>query len=456
LDWAHNSRAIDRRRLFTGAGALLATMGLANTSAQDPAPIPVPVRIQTPDLVFVDVLQQQLDRFELVADSAPLLLSIVPAEPAPDSLLNDLRLNGRRFSGSFVPSWLIPDLVRDEFISEAPPPPSPLPSAIAHLRSFGGTWIATDFDHDCDVLFLRTDLMPIVPETWEQLLVSAESAGLGLAIPRTHAQQIVDHFCSMAASIVGEAEFWFEPESMDPAIASPAHVTALEMWKELARHTPASASLGSTGDLWRSFTEGESAALVASSDFLPYALQQGLDPAMVAVTPLPGAASPTGDVRRVGNTTGPNWGGVTIAGSSQHQMVMTFLEFLADPVTQRELSTNIASGISPAPIEPTEFLNAFTALGWPAEVTQSWLDAIASTLTNPFQLQPLRIAETRRYLLALEKRIVAFLETENASAADALAAAAEDWRGINDAIDVDVQRDLFARSRMAPPTQKAT
>ena len=130
-------------------------MSPASAFAQDAVPTPVPIRIQTPDLAFVNALQRQLSAYRATAEANGLLLSIVSAEPASDSLLNDLRLNGRRFSGAFVPYWLIPDLIRDGFIAPANSPPASLPPAVAQLRSFGGEWVATDFDHDCDLLFLR-------------------------------------------------------------------------------------------------------------------------------------------------------------------------------------------------------------------------------------------------------------------------------------------------------------
>ena len=129
------------------------------------------------------------------------------------------------------------------------------------------------------------------------------------------------------------------------------------------------------------------------------------------------------------------------------------LEYLAEPAAQRSLVTDPTTGATLAAAGSVTTQEALEVSGWPESLTRLWLQAIDATFSNPVQLQPLRIAETRRYLLALEQRIVAYLDGEVSSAADVLEAAAEDWRAINDAIGVETQRDLFHRSRMAPPAQ---
>ncbi len=450
---AWNGSTLDRRRFLTGAGAALGAVSLSGVSSQEPAPTPIPIRIQTPDLAFVDALQQQLEQFQIATGPNDLILSIVPAEPASDSLLSDLRSNNQRFSGALVPWWLVPDLVRGGFIAPANPPPRPLPPAIATLRSFGGEWVATDFDHDCDLLFLRADRVSSIPETWSELLDLAETNDLALAIPQTHAQQAVDHFCSMAASVVGTGEFWLDPDPMDPLIASPAHREALETWKALSDRTPAAVRTGSTGDLWQSFVEGETVALVASAAFLPFALQTRLDSAVLIVAELPGWTAEDGVILRAGNTTGTNWGGVTIAGTADQATVGAFLDALAQPDAQHALAASVTSGVTPAALDAQAELDALTAAGWPEVLTASWLDTISATVGNPLQLSPLRIAETRRYLLSLENHIVAYLASDSGSAEDMLQAAATEWRDINQAIDIDIQRELYGKSRMAAPGQ---
>lgn len=432
-------------------------MGLGYAGAQDVAPTPVPVRIQTPDLAFVDALQTQLSRYQRAGGDDALLLSLVAAEPASDSLMSDIRSNGRRFAGAFVPHWLIPDLVRDAFIESAVPPPSPLPHAIAQLRSFGGEWVSTDLDHDCDLLYVRRDLLANAavdpPETWTQLLDSATSSRLTLAIPQNHAQQSADHFCAMAASFVGADEFWFDPEGMAPAIASAAHQQALETWKSLARLTPDSIRSGSTGDLWDSFLNGSSAMLVASADFFPFAIQQAMEPNLIGIVPLPGVLNIDKTVQRAGNVAGPNWGGVAISGSPGVDAASGYLEYVATADAQFELVTDPTAGITPAVADLEATRNEFSAKDWPVEPTMTWLSAISQTYSNPVQLPALRVAETRRYLLALENRIVPYLASDAGSASETLEAAANDWEEITEAIGVSTQRDLHQRSLMPPPTQ---
>ncbi len=424
------------------------------SAAQDVVPTPVPIRIQTPNLAFVDALQMQLGAYQAKSGADNLVLSIVSSEPASDSLLNDLRLKGRRFAGAFVPNWLIPDLVRDGFIVPASPPPLPLPPAIAQLRSFGGKWIATDFDHDCDLLYTRLDMVErtgfVTPETWEDLLGLLDSTGLRISLPRSHAEQVVDHFTAMAACYVGDAPFWFHPDTMQPALAGDAHQRALDAWKGLAQYSVESSS---TGDLWQSFIDGRAAFLVGSADALPYMLDASLDPEVIGVSRLPGVRMNDGKARHVGNSTGANWGGVTIAGLDYAGAVVGFFDELATSESQIALWTDTSSGVIPAVVDAAVGMETAAPFGWPNAPSAAWLTAIEETQNNPIQLLPLRIAETGRYLQALEQRIVSFLEGDIASSSEALELAASDWDAINQAIDIEIQHDLFARSSMPPPIE---
>lgn len=439
-------------------------MGPVRVVAQSaaPSPTPAPTRIQTPDLAFAEALQRALAAWSSENDAGGLILSIVPAEPASDSLLDDARSGARRFSGSFVPSWLIPDLVRDDFILPAPAPSQPLPASIAQLRSFGGEWYATDLDHDCDLLFYRRDVLErhdLDPaDTWETLLDQVTELGIGL--PITQSQQVVDHFASMAASFVlipdPAAPFWFDSLEMTPAISSDSHRQALELWHALGRSMPGTLRSGSTGALWQALIDGSLTYLIASADFLPFALERGVDPSVLGVSPLPGVARANGSVQRAGNVTGASWGGVTMssAGDRAKANVSGFLASLASNDTQQSFWTDQTTGIVPAPTsdaDVTKMTAALTSAGWPDRLSSAWLGALHQTFTNPVQLPALRIAETRRYLRALEARIVPFLTTDDTTAAEALAAAASDWTAINEAIGVDTQRDLFQRSLEPPP-----
>jgi multiple sugar transport system substrate-binding protein len=462
--------SLDRRRLLVGAGAA-ALLGPSSARAQSaaPSPTPTPIRIQTPDLAFADALNQAKDSWSVANDAADLILSIVPAEPASDSLLNDARSGARRFSGSVIPNWLISDLVRDEYIVPATAPPETLPASITQLRSFGGEWYATDLDHDCDLLFFRRDLLDRTDldpaDTWETLLdqvteLTARGNG-GVGLPMNHAQQVVDHFASMAASFVlgsdPDAHFWFDPNTMTPSIASFDHQRALDLWRKLGRTMTESLRAGSTGDLWRALADGTVVYLVASADFLPFALDQNMDPGVLGISPLPGATGANGSIQRAGNVTGASWGGVTMSstGDRARTEVSGFLASMANPDAQEALWVDRATGIVPAPASDSD-VTSMTAvladLGWPEHLSSAWLGALHRTFTNPLQLPALRIAETRRYMNALEDRIVPYLASDETSAADCLTAAASDWIAINEAIGVETQRDLYTRSLMPPPS----
>ena len=436
----------------------------ANTLGVHGALPVVPALIQTPDLAFAEPLRLFFDRWARDHGIDDVQLSIVRAEPASDSLLNDARTGLARFAGAFVPSWLIPDLIRDHFIDDADPPPAPLPPAVAQLRAFGGRWVASDFDHDCDLLYSRIDLLEqhgLSPaETWDALEQQSsllfDQIGGGIALPQTHAQQVVDHFASMAAgfaiSDTDSSHFWFDPETMRPAIGSEAHLQALERWRALARTTPAPARAGSTSDLWQSFLDGTTAYLLASARFLPYALEREIDPAAIGISELPGTRASDGTVYRVGNSTGANWGGVVLRTASEDasSAIRAFFGSLAEPEIQAALWPDRSSGIIPATVDATE-LASLPASNWPQPTTTAWLDAIHRTLHNPVQLPALRIAETRRYLQALEECIVPLLASAEKSAGEALAEAVERWVEIDSAIGLETQQQLLRQSLMPPP-----
>ncbi len=422
-----------------------------------------PTRIQTPDLAFAEPVLRLFSDWANARSADGIELSIVSPESAANVLLDDARSGGGQYSAAFVPNWLLSDLVRDDFIEPASPPPTPIPRSVAQLRSFGGEWVATDLDHDCDLLYFRTDLLDrhglSVATTWDELERQAtllfDRIDGGVATPQTHAQQAVDHFASMAALFAmldsDPAGFWFDPESMQPSIASEPYAIALDQWRTLARTTPEAVRSGSTGDLWRAFLDGKTGYLIGSADFLPFALQSGIDRATIGISELPGITGNDGGLWRVGNTTGASWGGVIMRSASKQGMTgaRAFFDHLAMPGSQTALSTDVSSGITPAPGDAST-IDAFATAGWPEEPTSAWLAAIGNTLDNPLQVPPLRIAETRRYLRALEDRIVPLLASDAAPAA-ALSAAAGDWNEINQAIGVETQRDLYARSLMPPP-----
>lgn len=459
------SPALHRRHFLARAGAAGVGLAFAGATGRGAAqPSPSPIRIQTPDLAFADPLRQILASWATVSDTSSLVLSIVPAEPATDSLLRDARSASAQFAAAFVPVWSISDLVRDGFIAPVSPPPQPVWPALAQLRSFGGEWVASDLDHDCDLLYYRVDLLERyglpVAQTWEELqeqatLLSELMTG-GIALPRSHAQQVVDHFTSMSAAFVipgsDPGHFWFDPDTMQPSIASTPHVHALDVWRDLARTTPDTLRTGSTAALWEAFIGGSVAYLIASADFLPYAIERRVESDAIGVAQLPGNRSAGDTVQHVGNTTGASWGGVLMraAGEQALSEVQAFFDHLALPNTQATLTADRSSGITAPPADSSQ-LDRFSATGWPAQSTSAWIDAINHTLTNPMQLPPLRVAETRRYLQALEAHIVPFLQSDHGDAAETLAAAANDWQQINAAIGVDTQRSLYEQSLMPPP-----
>jgi ABC-type glycerol-3-phosphate transport system substrate-binding protein len=340
--------------------------------------------------------------------------------------------------------------------------------AIAQLRSFGGEWFATDLDHDCDLLYFRQDLLEqngLEPaETWPSLLDQVQELTArgqpGIGLPVTHSQQVIDHFVAMAAAFAlgsnPTASFWFDLDTMVPAIASDDHRQALDLWRALGQTMSPELHAGSTGDLWQALIDGRVSYLVASADVLPFALERGLDPGALGIAALPGVTGASGSMQRVGNVGGPSWGGVTMSstGDRARTEATAFLTSLAAPDIQRVFWSDRSTGITPAPASKSDIATmgvTLTDAGWPEQPAADWLTALHATFSNPRQLPALRIAETRRYLQAMEDRIVPFLASDDDSAAETLAAVAADWTAINEAIGTDTQHDLYLRSLMPAP-----
>jgi multiple sugar transport system substrate-binding protein len=245
---------------------------------------------------------------------------------------------------------------------------------------------------------------------------------------------------------------------MSPSIASDGHQRALQRWRELAQYMPNELRDGSTGDLWQAFVEGSVAYLVAQADFFPYAIERGIDPGVLGAMPLPGEKRASGEIISAGNVTGASWGGVTMSSASDRPAaeVTAVLRDFAALESQQRLWSDLSTGVTPAPASQADaerISSTLAASGWPEAATSLWTNAIGSTFASPIQLPALRIAETRRYLQALEDRIVPFLVSGDGSAADTLSAAASDWDEINAAIGIETQLDLYTRSLMLPPSE---
>lgn len=455
-----HSRSTNRRQWLTGAGSLLATATLASGRSPERSVAVEPIRLRIPEVAFVDHLDMRIRDWNSDPTHHPIQPVVVDAEPAVDWLLDDLRAGRNQAAGAIVPYWSVPDLVRDAFIGPVAAPSSSLPLSIRRLLSFGGSWVSTAFDHDCTLIYVDSGVISSTGrtiETWDDLLVVAQ--GRTVALPRTAAQQVSAHVVALAAAAgvdpAAPERFWFDPETMEPQLDRTSFGVALSFWKQLGSQAWEDADWSTTGDLWRAFVAGEADILIASADFLPFALEAGVDSDRIEILALPAAEGPDGVVRRVGSVTGPNWSGVVIRDAPNATELEEFLRLLSTPDTLDPFALDPASGIVPAPDVngyDLDQVDAFVAGGWPEKATAQWLAAVGRTLSNAIQLPPLRIAETPRYTRALDRHVTAFFDGAPDSADEATNAATREWTEITQAIGIETQRSLLQRSLELPPS----
>jgi len=308
------------------------------------------------------------------------------------------------------------------------------------------------------------------PETWEALDALARflhgrdldgdgdtEAGLALALGPDEQDVAASILLARAAASGFHPDFYsflLNSDTMEPRIDSPPFVQALEALIKLKDVGPESDAPLDIEAARAAFRSGEAALLIDRAERADAWIEEDSDLA-VGVARLPGASlvfNPDRDrwesEDRPNRPTylphGGGWLAAVGAGSEHVEAARDFALYLIEEETAARLRADPRARIVP-------LRSRLIALGPPetgsfaALERRTWSDAVSRTLLADRVVSGLRIPGARGYFADLEAARTR-AAAGDASAAEALAAAAEAWRERTDTLGLERQRWHYRRS----------
>jgi multiple sugar transport system substrate-binding protein len=395
----------------------------------------------------------------------------VPLAEQLNKTITDLRLGVGQFDGFMEGSWymgeyITPGFIRpiDHYLADERFPhwdPNWMPPSLQNIHTWEGKWYGTLNDSDGQVLYWRNDVlsdpawrskykaetgeeMPFPVKTWQDVSDIARffngknwddndpDPDTGIVMHFRVNEQGMFHFMSLSASFVvmggdtvdrGTNNYWFDPATMEPLIAQPGHVRALEVLYELSRYGPRAQSAWDLGTAWDWFLRGKSIFVFSWGDV--GALVQ--DPSRSKIKGKLGASVLPGsyevyDMNNnrwlklaqpnvVGNTTGGSWHGVISSRSKNPEVVYSFYALMATkPVSLWNVNRGW-TGVDPGasihflPPEGTADLQGFLDAGWNESDLRFYLDAYHANFFADTMLPYLRINGAEEYWRALDQNL---------------------------------------------------
>lgn len=361
------------------------------------------------------------------------------------------------------------------------------------LLTYGGALYMVANDHDGQVMYYRRDLLEDpahqsaflqaygyalkVPDTWDEFRDVAEyfdgkdlnSDGApddGLTLPLKVGEQAMFHFMSFAAPFVIGPEnpnlFWFDPNTMEPLLASEGHERALETLIDLLQFGPEAMRVWSLGEAWDHFLSGQAALMFTWGDLGSLAQEVGSQvKGKTGVAPLPGTQEyfdigsgewvQADGVNKVGNTTGGSWAGVVSRLSDAPDCAYFLLALLATKEKSFIYAARGWDGVDPGRmshiLEPkgAATIDAYLQAGWNEADVIDYTNAYYETFSNPLQFPYLRIPGTYDYWTSLDAHLFA-AATDQETPEEALAAIVEEYDAITDRLGRDQQADSYRAS----------
>lgn len=443
---------------------------------------------------------------------AVLEIAEIPFEQLYEKIFTDLRTGAGFYDGFVGPSWFYGDYLEgsfivpvDDFMKDPRFPrwdPAAVVPPVRKLLRWGGKTYGCANDSDAMILYYRKDVfarpehragfkarygyaLPDPPRTWEQVRDLAGffngrnfnlgtrlddgTPGSGIVMHLKRGGQGFFHYMALSAPYVvlpGKLDrwrqvYWFDPETMEPRIASPGHVRALERLLELVKFGPRAQLAWSLGEAWDLFLKGRSALIFSWGDV--GALAQ--DPAASKVQGLLGCATLPGtlevwDARAekfvkfpapnlVANTVGASWHGVISRFSKHPEAVYDLFAFHASREVNFFNETHGWTGINPGmsfhwlPPEGKASLAAYREAGWNEADVRAYVRAYHENyhLTRA-TLEYLRIPGTPEYWDALDLHLAEAVGG-GAPPREALERTARDWRGITERRGLENQKRAY-------------
>lgn len=443
------------------------------------------------------------EEFEAATGATLEIVEVPFAEHFP-KLVDDMSTETGAYDTSIAGAWWLGDLVANDFIlpldeyynddtgkfpkwdiEDVQPGPR-------NLLTYGDQLYMVANDHDGQVMYYRRDLLEDaknqeefkakysydlgVPTTWQEFRDVAEffngkdlngdgEPDSGLTMHLKVGGQGMFHFMSFSAPFVIGPEnnqYWFNPETMEPLIASPGHQRALETLTDLVQFGPEAMLSWSLGESWDYFLRGQAALTFTWGDLGALAQQEGSQvKGKTGAAPIPGTTEyyniQTGEwvtvdgVNMVGNTTGGSWAGVISKSSDAPEATYYLLALMATKEKSFIYAARGWDGADPGrfshylPPEGSADIQAYLDAGWDEadvkDYTKAYFDNFGAELQFPY----LRIPGTFEYWTALDVHLSEAV-TGQATAEEALAATAADFEAITDRLGRDQQKDLYLTS----------
>jgi len=442
------------------------------------------------------------EEFEKATGAKLNIVEVPFAEHFP-KLMTDLTTGTGQYDVSIAGAWWLGDLVAGDYIlsyddwyNDPRFPKFDINDVLPgprELLMWGGKKYMVPNDHDGQVMYYRRDLFEdprhqeefkskygydlAPPKTWKQFRDIAEyfngkdldgdgQPDSGVTMHLKVGGQGMFHFMSFSAPFVIGPEnpklYWFDPDTMEPLIASPGHVRALEVLVDLIQFGP-SAMLGwSLGESWDYFLRGQAALTFTWGDLGALAQQEGSKvKGKCGAAPLPGWDEyyniKTGQWVKVdqpnivGNTTGGSWAGVISKFSKAPEAAYYLLALMATPEKSIIYAARGWDGVDPGryshflPPDGTASLEQYLAAGWDERDIKDYTKAYFENFNNPLQFPYLRIPGTFEYWTQLDIRL-SEAATGQAKPEEALKRCVDDFEAITNRLGREVQKRTYRES----------
>jgi multiple sugar transport system substrate-binding protein len=387
------------------------------------------------------------------------------------------------------PSGLIGELAEREWIAPLPDEALDLPDfarrdIFDHLRQREIVWgdqvFAVPLGSPPLLLIYRPDVFEKLelqpPETWQQYTALCErlsKAGNPLADSQDAAWRSAAEpwgpgwasqvLLARAACYARHRSYFatlFELPSLEPQIATPPFVTALEELVAAAKYGGPDAEQLEPKDVWRLLRSGQCAMGLA----WPTTAQSSSEPAPVEPSsPVLLAAARLPASRQAYHVGDGQWqqreetesGQVTllsvsgrlgsvVKGSARSQAAISLLVRLSGAEWSRDVSPrSLATTLYRSSQMPNA--QAWTGESFSAEAATAYADLVQQSLRQTLTVDSVRLPGRARYLAALDQAVYAALRGERPPA-ECLQEAAQQWRKITAELGIEEQRRAYWRS----------
>ncbi|MCI0529002.1 MAG: extracellular solute-binding protein [Nitrospira sp.] len=445
---------------------------------------------------IAEPLQRRAPGFQALT-GAKIKVVTVPFSELYQKILTDMATGTNSFHAFVLPPQWIVDYILPGYLEYLTPRVTSdkalkWEDVVPFFRDFSATYqgriYAIPLDGDFQMVYYRSDLLKRdnlkPPATWEDYLAIAKhfhsqdlngdsEADYGSCISKRPNAQAYWMVWSVAAAFLqnrgtGQGSF-FDTETMKPLVNNEAFAAALGIYKETANYGPPDELNLEVGDTRRFFTSGRCALSIDWGDIGTLAINPATSKVKdkVGAVILPGTRRildrQTGKLMDCNQTTCPyaingvnhapfaafgGWSGIINAAAppKAKDAAYAFLSYMNQPVQSNVDVTLGASGFNP--YRTSQFLNPdpWIKAGMSLDAAQSYLGAIAASLSSPNMVLDLRIPQNQRYQqVVLDTAIAQFLAGK-ITKQEAMKQIYDGWEEITEKLGRDSQLKAYRAS----------